>query len=46
VIGATPQAPGRSGREGDNNSTPAGAGDILLRAGGNLIDTPFRIWLR
>ena len=36
----------RSGRECDNNSTPARAGDILLRAGGNLIDTPFRIRLR
>jgi hypothetical protein len=34
-----------SGRERQNDSTPAGTDDVLLGAGGNLVDTPFHIWL-
>jgi hypothetical protein len=33
-------------REGENDSTPPRAGDILLRAGSHLVDAPFRIRLR
>jgi hypothetical protein len=35
----------RSCREGENDSAPARARDILFRAGGHLVNAPFRIGL-
>jgi hypothetical protein len=40
-----PEQRRRSCREGENDSTPARARDILFRAGGHLVDAPFRIGL-
>jgi hypothetical protein len=43
--GGGPEQRRRSCGKGQNDSTPAGAGDIFLRAGGHLVDAPFRIRL-
>jgi len=40
-----PEQRRRSCRKGQNDSTPAGAADVFLRAGGHLVDAPFRIGL-
>jgi hypothetical protein len=43
--GGGPEERRRSCREGENDSTFARARDILFRAGGHLVDAPFRIGL-
>jgi hypothetical protein len=44
--GGGPEEGCRSCREGENDSTLARARDILFRAGGHLVDAPFRLGLR
>jgi len=45
VTDASARTCGEPSREGENDSAPARARDILFRAGGHLVDTPFRIGL-